>query len=86
MDLAELLLKPATPSAGAGDRTGKGNGATPAIDGGKLDVASEEPLKRELADFVEAVRENRPPGVTGADGMRALELAQKITDEMKRQG
>ncbi len=63
----------------------RGNGAMPAIDGGKLDVAREEPLKRELADFVAAVRENRTPGVTGADGMRALELAQRITDEMKRQ-
>jgi predicted dehydrogenase len=64
----------------------KGNGAMPAIDGGKLDVAQEEPLKRELADFVAAVREKRAPGVTGADGLRAIELAQRITDEMKRQG
>ena len=64
----------------------KGNGVMPAIDGGKLDVAPEEPLKRELADFVSAVRENRAPGVTGADGIRALDLAQKITDEMKQQG
>jgi len=64
----------------------KGNGAMPAIDGGKLDVAQEEPLKRELADFVAAVRDKRAPGVTGADGLRAIELAQKITDEMQRQG
>ena len=46
----------------------------PAIDGGKLDVAQEEPLKRELADFVAAVRDKRAPGVTGADGLRAIEL------------
>ena len=64
----------------------KGNGAMPAIDGGKLDVAHEEPLKRELADFVAAVREKRTPGVSGVDGMRALELAQRIADEMKQQG
>ena len=64
----------------------KGNGAMPAIDGGKLDVPQEEPLKRELADFVAAVRDKRAPGVTGADGLRAIELAQKITDEMQRQG
>ena len=63
----------------------KGNGAMPAIDGGKLDVAHEEPLKRELADFVAAVREKRTPGVSGVDGMRALELAQRIADEMKQQ-
>jgi predicted dehydrogenase len=61
----------------------KGNGAMPAIDGGRLEVAHEEPLKRELADFVAAVREKRTPGVSGADGMRALELAQRITDEMQ---
>ncbi len=55
----------------------KGNGALPAIDGGKLEVAHEEPLKRELADFVAAVRQKREPGVTGRDGVRALELAQQ---------
>jgi len=64
----------------------KGNGAMPAIDGGKLEVAQEEPLKRELTDFIAAVREKRAPGVTGADGLRAIELAQRITDEMGRQG
>lgn len=58
----------------------KGEGARPVIDGGKLDVTHEEPLKRELADFVAAVREQRAPGVTGADGMRALELAKQIRD------
>jgi predicted dehydrogenase len=63
----------------------KGNGAMPAIDGGKLVVAQEEPLKRELSDFIAAVREKRAPGVTGADGLRAIELAQRITDEMRRQ-
>jgi predicted dehydrogenase len=61
------------------------NGAMPAIDGGKLEVANEEPLKRELADFIGAVREKRAPGVTGADGLRALELAQRITDAMQAQ-
>jgi predicted dehydrogenase len=61
------------------------NGGIPAIDGGKLDVAHEEPLKRELADFVGAVREKRAPGVTGADGLRALNLAQRITDAMAQQ-
>ena len=63
----------------------KGNGSMPAIDGGKLEIAHEEPLKRELADFVEAVRDKRAPGVTGTDGLRAIELAQRITDEMQRQ-
>src|SRR5947207_2661038 len=61
----------------------RGSGAMPSIDGGKIDVANEEPLKRELSDFADAVREKRAPGVTGADGLRALELAQRITDAMK---
>jgi len=60
------------------------DGGMPAIDGGKVDVASEEPLKLELADFADAVRDKRSPGVTGADGLRALELAQRITDAMQR--
>ena len=54
----------------------------PAIDGGKLEVPREEPLKRELADFLGAVRERRRPLVTGEDGRRALALAQRITDRM----
>jgi predicted dehydrogenase len=64
----------------------KGNGAMPVIDGGKLPVVQEEPLRRELADFVGAVREKRAPIVTGADGLRAIELAQRITNEMEGQG
>jgi predicted dehydrogenase len=62
----------------------KASGATPAIDGGKLNIEQEEPLKRELADFVAAVREKRAPGVTGADGLRAINLAQRVTDEIDR--
>ena len=57
-------------------------GATAAIDGGELPVANEEPLARELADFVDAVRAKRPPRVDGAQGRRALALAQQITDKM----
>ena len=58
------------------------DGAMPSIQGGEVDVVNEEPLKRELADFVAAVRERRAPAVTGADGLRALALAQRITDRM----
>jgi predicted dehydrogenase len=63
-----------------------GNGAMPVIDGGKLEIAKEEPLRRELADFVAAVHERRAPAVSGEDGLRALKLAQRITDAMKQQG
>jgi predicted dehydrogenase len=54
----------------------------PGIEGGIVPVTSEEPLKRELQDFVEAVRDRRPPKVPGEDGRRALELAEQITERM----
>jgi predicted dehydrogenase len=58
-------------------------GQRPEIQGGKLPVTREEPLKRELTDFVAAVREKRRPLVTGEDGRRALALAQEIADKME---
>jgi predicted dehydrogenase len=51
----------------------------PIIEGGKLDVVRDEPLRLELADFVAAVRDRRPPRVPGEDGRRALALAHRIT-------
>jgi predicted dehydrogenase len=60
----------------------KGDGPAPAIEGGEVLIENEEPLKRELADFVEAIRERRPPIVSGEDGRRALALAQKIADKI----
>jgi len=58
------------------------NGPRPLIHGGEVEVATEEPLRRELADFVEAVRSGRRPGVTGRDGRLALELATRVADTM----
>jgi len=57
-------------------------GGTPSIQGGELAVVNEEPLLRELADFVDASVSRRAPAVTGEDGRRALALAQQITDRM----
>jgi len=62
----------------------KNTGAAPSIDGGQLAVASEEPLKRELADFVDAVVKKRAPRVTGEAGRRALGVAQAIADRMRQ--
>ena len=62
-----------------------GNGSMPAIEGGDVAVVSEEPLKRELVDFVKAVVQRRRPVVTGEDGRRALALAQAIADKMTSQ-
>jgi predicted dehydrogenase len=60
----------------------KGDGHAPSIDGGQLEVANEEPLKRELVDFVEAVVSRRAPRVTGEAGRRALAVAQAIADKI----
>jgi predicted dehydrogenase len=64
----------------------KGNGALPAIEGGNVDVIGEEPLKRELADFVDAVVSRRAPAVTGEEGRRALALADAIVRKMALAG
>lgn len=57
-------------------------GTMPRIEGGKLNVTKNEPLKRELEDFVSAVRNGHAPGVTGAQGRAALALAEQIVDRM----
>jgi predicted dehydrogenase len=60
----------------------KGAGPMPSIEGGEMPVVNEEPLKRELADFVDAIVSKRAPLVDGHQGRRALALAQRITDKM----
>lgn len=61
---------------------GPGPAGAPAITGGKLEVVRDEPLRRELEDFVEAVRAGRPPQVTGEQGRAALALAAEIVERM----
>ena len=58
-------------------------GQMPAIEGGKLEIAREEPLKRELEDFVEAIRDRRLPLVTGIQGRAALALAERVVERME---
>jgi predicted dehydrogenase len=61
-------------------------GARPSIEGGPIPVERDEPLRRELADFVGAVRDRRPPLVDGGAGRRALELATRIAEKMESVG
>jgi predicted dehydrogenase len=63
-------------------RLRKVDGARPVIEGGPVTVPEAEPLRRELEDFVAAVREGRAPRVDGVQGRRALALAQRINDTM----
>ena len=55
----------------------------PSIQGGKTEVVKDEPLRRELEDFVAAVRDRRRPGVTGEEGRDALRLAAVIVERMQ---
>jgi predicted dehydrogenase len=43
-------------------------------------IQRHEPLAAELADFVNAVRDNRPPTVTGQDGYETLQIALKFVE------
>jgi predicted dehydrogenase len=45
-------------------------------------TSQEEPLRRQLAAFLEAVQKGSPPVVSGEDGRRALALARTILDRM----
>ena len=62
------------------------NGGRPVIQGGRLDIVNEEPLRRELEDFVDAARTRRPAGVTGRAGRAALALATQIAEQIASQG
>jgi predicted dehydrogenase len=63
---------------------GDGSAGRPSIQGGKIPVVNDEPLRRELVDFVDAVRTRRDPAVTGSAGRDALELATKIAEKMEQ--
>lgn len=48
----------------------------------KVEVEKDEPLKLELAAFVESVREGKTPAVTGQQGADALAIALEITRQI----
>jgi len=50
----------------------------------KLEPPNGEPLKLELEAFVKAVETRAIPVVSGQDGLRALELAMRINEEIAR--
>jgi predicted dehydrogenase len=60
----------------------RGNSGLPDIKCEDLAVEREEPLKLELADFLDAVRDRRKPLVSGEDGFRALRLACDVVEAM----
>lgn len=48
-----------------------------------LPIQKEEPLKEELKSFIECVRDNQQPIVSGVEGRDALKLALKICESIK---
>jgi predicted dehydrogenase len=58
-------------------------GDRPSIQGGPIPVERDEPLRRELSDFVDAARTGRRPLVDGEAGRRALALATRIAERME---
>ena len=64
-------------------KDGMNAGGRPIVQGGRLEVLNEEPLRRELEDFIDAVRSRRAPGVTGRDGRDALALATRVAETME---
>lgn len=59
------------------------DGRKPGIEGGPLPVQRDEPLRRELADFVRAARDKSAPLVDGDAGRRALALATRVAEKME---
>jgi predicted dehydrogenase len=54
----------------------------PAIEGGRIDVVQEEPLRLELVDFLNALTTGSRPLVTGEDGRKAVAVAQRISEQI----
>jgi len=49
----------------------------------QIHVRKEEPLRRELEDFLDAVKKKRPPLVTGGDALETLRVAIAATDSQR---
>jgi len=49
----------------------------------RIRVKNEEPLKRELVDFLQAVKERMDPMVSGYDGLRTLVIAKSAEESIR---
>jgi len=50
----------------------------------KIKMDDYEPLQRELEAFINSVRNNEPPVVSGEDGLKAVKTAASIVDEINK--
>jgi predicted dehydrogenase len=86
LEVYRLAPHPSTGARGGLSAVEGQNGGRPTIQGGRIDVEGDEPLRRELDDFICAVRDRRSPVVTGRDGRAALALANRIAELISKQG
>ncbi len=62
----------------------RAEGGAPEIRREDLEVVRDEPLRRELEDFLHAVANGGSPRVTGEEGLKALGLALEVVNAMER--
>ena len=77
---AEFDLELAMAAAKASDPAAAFSGL---LDTEELSLDDDEPLRAELAAFLDALRSNSPVPVTGEDGLRAVTLAHRVMDSMR---
>jgi len=58
-------------------------GTFPRLERGKITGSREEPLQLELKAFLDTIEGRRPNPCTGEDGLRALDAALRVLQEMK---
>jgi predicted dehydrogenase len=58
-------------------------GAWPGVHIQHLEVIDVEPLRAEIVSFLEAVRDGKPPAISGSDGRNALSLALRTLDRIR---
>ncbi len=49
----------------------------------QIEIEKKEPLAAELKTFLQVVRKNTPPPISGEDGLKALDLALRIRDQIQ---
>lgn len=77
-----LLAQLAAGNTCVADGPGPASGPGPGLKFAKLPVTPGEPLRLEIASFLDAVRTRREPSVTAKEGREALALALAIQAEM----
>ncbi len=50
----------------------------------KIKIENREPLKNELEAFIESIKKNKRPPISGKDGLEALQIAQKFIESSNK--